>query len=323
MKHDRKDWALTAAQKMDAREAIDLLAEAGSDLTLTKAVEAALDGRRSLRRITVAEAGELYRRTKAGDWRDGTAGWYESRLNSLADQFPGRQLSSITRPELRAWVAERSRGAQAGYARAARALFRWGLHSEPPLISTDPTDGLIGAAAKAGREEPRFLTVEQSRALISADTPYRHAFLLGLFAGVRPEEIAGTGKPRLPWSSVLIAERIVRVPAECAKTGVARAIEGLPDALWTWLATYPPKGANVSTVAAAKAPAKARELAGMSEWPHDAIRHTFATYAVALLGDAGKVSLWLGHEGNSSIIHRHYRGLATKAQSEAFFALRP
>lgn len=119
------------------------------------------------------------------------------------------------------------------------------------------------------------------------------------------------------------AERIVRVPIECAKTGVGRIIEGLPDALWHWLDAYPPAGDFASVVSAAKAADRARRLAGMDEWPHDAIRHTFATYAVAFTGDAARVSLWLGHEGNASLIHRHYRGLATKAQAEAFFALRP
>jgi hypothetical protein len=37
----------------------------------------------------------------------------------------------------------------------------------------------------------------------------------------------------------------------------------------------------------------------------------------------GKVALWLGDEGNPTMLHRHYRGLATKADSDAFFALRP
>lgn len=53
------------------------------------------------------------------------------------------------------------------------------------------------------------------------------------------------------------------------------------------------------------------------------MRHTFATYATAYTEDAAKVSLWLGHEGKPQMLHRHYRGLTTKAQAEAFFALRP
>ena len=38
-----------------------------------------------------------------------------------------------------------------------------------------------------------------------------------------------------------------------------------------------------------------------------------------LVGDAGKVATWLGHEGNPTMLHRHYRGLATWAQGEAYF----
>ena len=56
-----------------------------------------------------------------------------------------------------------------------------------------------------------------------------------------------------------------------------------------------------------------------SEYARQALREN----AAALTGDAGKVAHWMGHEGDSGTIHRHYRGLATKAQAEAFFGLRP
>jgi hypothetical protein len=44
---------------------------------------------------------------------------------------------------------------------------------------------------------------------------------------------------------------------------------------------------------------------------------------MAYTANAPQVSVWLGHEGNPTMLHRHYRGLATKAQAEAFFNLRP
>ena len=58
-------------------------------------------------------------------------------------------------------------------------------------------------------------------------------------------------------------------------------------------------------------------------WPHDVTRHSFASYAVALTADPGKVALWLGHQGNPTMLHRHYRGLARKADAEKYFAIKP
>ena len=43
---------------------------------------------------------------------------------------------------------------------------------------------------------------------------------------------------------------------------------------------------------------------------------------VALTSDPGKVSLWLGHQ-SPTMLHRHYRGLTTKAEAVKFFDLAP
>jgi integrase len=68
---------------------------------------------------------------------------------------------------------------------------------------------------------------------------------------------------------------------------------------------------------------KGREVLGLEKWPPDVLRHTFATYHVAAFNDPGKTSLLLGHEGNPSLLHRHYRGLATQAEAIKFWNLRP
>jgi len=61
----------------------------------------------------------------------------------------------------------------------------------------------------------------------------------------------------------------------------------------------------------------------MAKWPQDCLRHSFATYAVALTNNPGQVAIWLGHNGNPTMLYRHYRGLTTKAEADKFFALRP
>ena len=51
------------------------------------------------------------------------------------------------------------------------------------------------------------------------------------------------------------------------------------------------------------------------------MRHTAATYSYAVTQDAVRVSAMLGN--SPDVLHRHYRGLATKADGERFFRLRP
>ena len=149
------------------------------------------------------------------------------------------------------------------------------------------------------------------------------AIALALFAGVRPEELAGRGKPRLTWAAVNVSERIVRIPGGIAKTGQPRVLEGLPDALWAWLGSPGKPGDPISPGLSREIGRKGREILGLDKWPQDASRHTFATYHVAAFNDPGLTSILLGHEGNPSLLHRHYRGITTQAEAISFWALRP
>jgi hypothetical protein len=66
------------------------------------------------------------------------------------------------------------------------------------------------------------------------------------------------------------------------------------------------------------------ELAGMlatTTMPHNALRHSFCTYHVALYGDAGNTATLLTHRGNVSILYEHYRGNATRKQAQQWFGL--
>jgi integrase len=263
-------------------------------------------------------------RTRLQECRRSTFDWYDERLSQIVAQYGPRMMDSVTRAELRAWLESLPhKAARAANARAARALWRWALAQEPPQAAQNITTGLTFTSAPM-RAEIAVLTVEQCAAALKASGRHRSALALMLFAGIRPEEVcsAAAGKPAFAWSHVNVADRIIRIPAEVSKTGRSRVIENLPDALWRWL--EPRKDGPISTAQArtvVNAAAAAMGLAG--KWPQDALRHTFASYAVALTSDAGKVSIWLGHEGNPTMLHRHYRGIATEADARRFFGLTP
>jgi integrase len=314
----RRDAALSPTDRADARAALALLS--GSGLTLEAAARVALEGKSAIRRITVGTAADLFLREKLKR-RGATVGFYESKLRGICDVFGEKLMDEVSRADFRAWAAalEVAETTRAGYVRAARALWRWAAAQEPPLAGPAPTTGMV--ASVSSDSTPRWLSVPQVRQLLADDSPWRPALALMLFAGVRVEEVAGTGKPPMTWRCVDRKARSIRVPAECAKvTGRARLVQGLPPAVWAWLKPGKDEepicpGQAVNAIKWAR-----RRVPG---YPKNALRHTFATYAVALTGQPDQVAGWLGHEGGPRLVHSTYAGLARKAEAQEFFALRP
>lgn len=63
----------------------------------------------------------------------------------------------------------------------------------------------------------------------------------------------------------------------------------------------------------------ARNNIGFDRWPQDLLRHTAASYLLALYGDAGKVAARLGN--SSSVLLSHYHQPVTQADCEKFWSL--
>lgn len=318
----RTDFALSAAQRIDARLAIKLLE--GTGLSLEEAARRAVAGKRAVKRITISDAIDQFVRSRLTNGkRSATVDWYESKLKQFGLKFGAQHFDDVDRGALRAWIdsIDLSMSTRAGIGRAVRALWRWGMLHEPPLVAVDATAGLR-TTAPGNRGEAGFLTVSEAAAVLRGAGDYRSALALLLLAGVRPEELAGQNKPRLLWKHVRPEEKMIRIPAEIAKTGKPRIIEGMPDTVWAWLQPGD-ENAPVCPSLSRQAIEKAQAALKREDWPHDATRHTFATYALAGNGDAGKVATWLGHEGNPTMLHRHYRGLATKAEADKYWSLRP
>jgi hypothetical protein len=57
------------------------------------------------------------------------------------------------------------------------------------------------------------------------------------------------------------------------------------------------------------------------QWIQDGLRHTAATYHFAYYGDITKTAALLGEQDVETLL-QHYKGLASKAEAEQFYALR-
>jgi integrase len=337
----RSNYLLTPAQKADAREALKLLE--GTDITLTEAARRAVKGQRALRRVTFMAAVDEFVLVKIRSGaRHATVEWYEERLRPMADVMGEQIFDTINRAELKDTLESLfpTAPARAASARACRALWRWGMHTELAIAGADITMGLDFKGKRPAPAVPvprphKVLSIAQSQAIIDG-LPERFFSALGcaLGGGIRPEELAGPHKEALRWEHISTTDKIIRVPGEISKTGKPRVLENLPPLIWRFLQ---PRGLT-DAVCPGTADAmlqwvkklggfKARRHEG-PPWPHDALRHTFATYALALTQDPGQVAMWLGHEGKPELLMTTYRGersadgMITQALAKKFFALR-
>ena len=90
-----------------------------------------------------------------------------------------------------------------------------------------------------------------------------------------------------------------------------------------WLGTCKlQEGPVVGQVKLKERLAELRIVAGIKEWPHNALRHSFGSYHLALHGDATKTANQMGHK-STDVVHNHYKALVMKSEAEKFWALRP
>ena len=132
---------------------------------------------------------------------------------------------------------------------------------------------------------------------------------LGIFAGVRPEELM-----RLGWED--ITTHGVSINGHKAKTRQRRLIT-ISENLKGWLSLggdLPPKSRRRRLEAL-------RQNSGVP-WGHDIMRHSFASYHLAYHGSPDRTAHELGHR-DTQMLYRHYRQLVTREAAETFWAIRP
>ncbi len=149
------------------------------------------------------------------------------------------------------------------------------------------------------KRPPLILTPARSRLLLRVTSTMMQPYLiLGMFAGVWPEEVEWRD-----WSQVDLESGTVAVDG---KTRRRRLVKLEPLAV-TELRKHPLRSGSVAPSAAtiARWRKRARRALGLSRWPQDLLRHTAASYLLALHGDAGKVATMLGNSSGVLLTHYH------------------
>jgi integrase len=218
-----------------------------------------------------------------------------------------------------------------GMREAAHGLFSWALKRK--LVTRNPISD--ADAPKVIQGEVGTITASQLKGMLRTALKLQPravpALAIWAFCGVRRAEIN-----RLRFDDLDLGRKELRVSARVGRKGRGKVrYVPMPDALLEWLgaaesAGVAPLGKLVPGDDDEKSEGvlndwlvKARADAGITTWPNNALRHSFASYACAMTEDYAKVSAWLGHSGGTALLEARYRHAVPKDAGETWFKVFP
>ncbi|MGV3661434.1 MAG: tyrosine-type recombinase/integrase [Prosthecobacter sp.] len=314
-------FSLPEALRVQALEAQKLLEPFG--VSVIEAVKLALPQLRAeANSITVAALAGHFLHLKK---EDGASGRYmqdlRNKLDHFAKAFGSRSVASLLDDEVDDWLRNlKSRSGKIvapltrnNFRRVLQILFNYAVSkryciSNPVLFTTK---------AKEIENPVGVLTVEQLRSLLQT-CPHELVpfFAIGGFAGLRTSEIQ-----RLDWTEIHLEERHIEVLAKKAKTAKRRLVTIRPN-LFMWLKPHARSEGAVVPENFRELFLAAKTKANLHTWPHNALRHSFASYCLAHENNAQALALELGHT-TTNILFEHYRKVVLPAEAKKYWAIRP
>jgi len=238
-----------------------------------------------------------------------------SRFPRFAKKFDGQMVATITSEEIDNWL----RGLEVGpttrnnFRRTLVMMFNYAV--QRGYATSNPAEKT--AKAKVVDSPPGILTVQQTARLLEAASPELLPYVaIGAFAGLRRAELE-----RLDWSDVHFADNLIEVTAQKSKTARRRFVKIQPN-LREWLLPVRKHTGKVTPDNFPKELAAARVAAGITDWPDNALRHSFASYHLAHFNNSAALALEMGHT-DSGMIFNHYRQLVRPKDAERYWNIRP
>ncbi len=242
----------------------------------------------------------------------------QSRLGRFSKHFEG-QLSEQTASELENWIAGLGSGPVARNSMRALVITLFNFARQRGYLpKNQPTEAEAVAVAKEPPSQIGIFTpVQMTKLLTKANAQIVPYLAIGGFAGLRHAEMM-----RLDWSELKLEEGHIEVTAQKAKTAQRRIVP-IQDNLAKWLRSRSPNSGKVFIGHPSRFLGKVTKVARDAgfEWPHNALRHSFASYRLAACKSAAEVALEMGNTQRMEF--QHYREVVTLAESEAWWSIIP
>lgn len=320
--------------------AVSEYVEAASKLNgtgLNDAVEGYLSTVAVVRRKDVSEAvtefvSEREALTKAHDGQRAqlSLAWHltiSSWLREFAGTFPGNAVCDLNKSLVDIYVAKfGSSSAKTRNERrnALRLFFKWCVAKD--YLSREHRLGEASQMRNENAEpmgEIELYSANDLRAMLEAASmseAHKCVFpviALVAFGGCRQQEAM-----RLHWENVFREDGHIEISKTKAKTRARRLIEA-PANLFAWLEPYRHCTGPVWTGHRDTFHAHFRDLLAGIKTPmrDNGLRHAFISHSYALDGNENRVAMLSGN--SPGMVHRHYKGLLTRKQAEAYFDVRP
>jgi len=312
---ENQDAPLGLYDAHDARQAMTILPDG---VTLVEAARCYVGQRGQQDSPLVADALAAYVADKRmAGLRSASIDSIRQRVGAWTRAAGDMRVSDISPEVVTAWFRSRldlGPGTRLGYRRDLHAFFAWAIRMG--YVRANPVDAV--SLPRTEHTPPGILSPEDAtRLMVSAEAHISlcASLALGLFAGIRTAELM-----RLTWRD--ITDEHISITGAAAKTRQQRYAT-ICNNLRAWLGTYRATGPVI--------PLKSWIWFRRLQWvaqsiglqrPPNAMRHSFATYHLALYRDAGLTAHELGHS-SPDMLYRYYRNLATQDQGRAYFDIMP
>ena len=269
---------------------------------------------------------------KAKEREDGASKRYLQSLRSVLNRFAFKcgnlVVDEVRHPQITEFLNgyKISLRTRQGYLTDLRSFFSWceqkGHCEINPCVAAMPSKAKRKQImeAKRGRRKLQVLTPAEVKKLLTyceteepTLTPYA---CLCVFGGLRPEREA----PNMIDED--ITAEAITVPEEFAKDNETRIIEPLSPNFIKWINHIKRREGSFQQVVNLKRKWNMAKKSIGRDWPHDCLRHSYASYHFAKYNDAGLTAKNLGHP-NPTLLRKEYNAAVTKAQAKAFWAILP
>src|SRR5215469_3469314 len=184
------------------------------------------------------------------------------------------------------------------------------------LLKGETTEAADVETVRDHDGEISILTPDQLKKLFGKSKPlYQLYFALAAFTGIRSAELL-----RLEWSEINFEKGHIEVKARKAKTATRRLVPIQPN-LAKWLAPYAAKkGKLFQSRRTVDSAIKFAKRSGIP-WKANCLRHSYATYRLSIVPDAGRIALEMGN--SPAKLFTNYRELDRENHAPEWFAIEP